>query len=102
MADNRIQIAAVATGGLVVATVVFILCSSVLSAKGMKPVATALYVFGDSTVDAGNNNFLATAAKADFAPYGVDLKGQLALGRFTNGLTFADLIGTALSLPSSL
>lgn len=57
------------------------------------PLAPALYVFGDSLLDSGNNNLLPTLAKADFPPYGRDFaKGST--GRFTNGRTVADFIGT--------
>ncbi|KAE8684232.1 GDSL esterase/lipase [Hibiscus syriacus] len=34
--------------------------------------ARAFFVFGDSLVDNGNNNFLATTARADSPPYGID------------------------------
>ena len=51
----------------------------------------AVYFFGDSAIDAGNNNYLKTSAKADKFPYGVDLNNQT--GRFTNGKTLADFIG---------
>ena len=59
------------------------------STKGLVP---ALYVFGDSTVDAGNNNNLNTVAKANNFPYGIDFN-NCSTGRFSNGKTFADLIG---------
>ena len=52
----------------------------------------ALYVFGDSSVDAGNNNNLNTVAKANKFPYGIDFN-NCSTGRFSNGKTFADLIG---------
>lgn len=52
----------------------------------------ALYVFGDSSVDAGNNNNLNTAAKANVFPYGIDFN-NCSSGRFSNGKTFADIIG---------
>lgn len=57
------------------------------------PLAPALYVFGDSLLDSGNNNFLPTIAKANFLPYGDDFS-QGSTGRFTNGRTVADFIGT--------
>ncbi|XP_061344684.1 GDSL esterase/lipase At1g71691-like [Gastrolobium bilobum] len=58
----------------------------------------ALYVFGDSTVDAGNNNNLKTPAKANMYPYGIDFpKGPT--GRFTNGKTSADILAIKLGLP---
>ncbi|KAL6953989.1 hypothetical protein U1Q18_041655 [Sarracenia purpurea var. burkii] len=55
---------------------------------------SALYVFGDSTVDAGNNNHLTNSRKADKFPYGIDFNSTpMATGRFTNGKTVADYIG---------
>jgi hypothetical protein len=33
--------------------------------------ARAFFVFGDSLVDNGNNNYLATTARADSPPYGI-------------------------------
>ncbi|XP_008230312.1 PREDICTED: GDSL esterase/lipase 7 [Prunus mume] len=62
------------------------------------PIAPALYVFGDSLFDSGNNNFLPTVCKADYLPYGVNfVKG--VTGRFTNGRTVADFIAEFLELP---
>jgi hypothetical protein len=52
----------------------------------------ALYVFGDSTVDAGNNNNLNTDAKVNRFPYGIDFN-NVSTGRFSNGKTFADILG---------
>ncbi|KAL7228019.1 hypothetical protein ACSBR1_022824 [Camellia fascicularis] len=56
----------------------------------------ALFVFGDSTVDAGNNNKIERGVTANFYPYGVDYNNQ-STGRFTNGLTAADFMGTLLT-----
>ncbi|CAI0408892.1 unnamed protein product [Linum tenue] len=60
------------------------------------------FVFGDSLVDAGNNNYLFTLAKADSPPYGVDFKpsGGRPTGRFTNGRTIPDIIGQQLGAKS--
>jgi len=57
-----------------------------------KRIVPALYVFGDSTVDVGNNNNLNTLAKANAFPYGIDFN-NCSMGRFSNGKTFVDLIG---------
>jgi len=54
--------------------------------------ARAFFVFGDSLVDNGNNNYLATTARADAPPYGVDYPTRRATGRFSNGLNIPDLI----------
>nr|XP_007153101.1 hypothetical protein PHAVU_003G006900g [Phaseolus vulgaris]ESW25095.1 hypothetical protein PHAVU_003G006900g [Phaseolus vulgaris] len=63
-----------------------------------KKIVPAFYVFGDSTVDAGNNNNLNTLAKANVFPYGIDFN-NCSTGRFTNGKTFADIIAIRLGLP---
>lgn len=53
------------------------------------------FVFGDSLVDAGNNNYLFSLAKANSPPYGIDFKpsGGQPTGRFTNGRTISDILG---------
>ena len=55
------------------------------------------FVFGDSLVDAGNNDYIFTLSKADSPPYGIDFKpsGGQPTGRFTNGRTISDIIGNA-------
>lgn len=55
------------------------------------------YIFGDSLVDNGNNNGILSLARANYQPYGVDFP-QGATGRFTNGRTFVDILGTILLL----
>lgn len=62
----------------------------------------ALFIFGDSLVDAGNNDYLVTLSKANAPPYGVDFasSGCKPTGRFTNGRTIADVIGEALGQKS--
>nr|XP_034910388.1 GDSL esterase/lipase At2g03980-like [Populus alba] len=67
------------------------------NAKNTKLVP-ALYIFGDSTVDAGNNNNLSTTARAISLPYGIDFN-HTATGRFTNGLTVPDYFARFLGLP---
>ena len=52
----------------------------------------AFFVFGDSLVDSGNNNYLVTTARADAPPYGIDHPTHRPTGRFSNGLNIPDLI----------
>lgn len=52
----------------------------------------AFFVFGDSLVDNGNNNYLHTNARADSPPYGIDYPTHRPTGRFSNGFNIADLI----------
>ncbi|GJS16755.1 GDSL esterase/lipase-like protein [Tanacetum coccineum] len=55
---------------------------------------SALFIFGDSLVDVGNNNYITTLAKANYGPIGVDFGKPT--GRFTNGRTVEDIIGESL------
>lgn len=54
--------------------------------------ARAFFVFGDSLVDNGNNNYLLTSARADSPPYGIDYPTHRPTGRFSNGFNIPDLI----------
>ncbi|KAK3157904.1 hypothetical protein QOZ80_2AG0130010 [Eleusine coracana subsp. coracana] len=69
-----------------------------MSAAAADARATALIVFGDSTVDAGNNNAVATLARSNFPPYGRDFPGGRATGRFCNGRLATDFYSEALGL----
>ncbi|XP_039067673.1 GDSL esterase/lipase At4g16230-like [Hibiscus syriacus] len=72
---------------------VILLLFDVVSAKKIP----AIFVFGDSMVDAGNNNYIKTLAKATF-PNGIDFCNSCpsGSGRFTNGRTVIDIIEQGL------
>ncbi|TVU10928.1 hypothetical protein EJB05_44483, partial [Eragrostis curvula] len=59
----------------------------------------AVIVFGDSTADTGNNNFIQTLFKGNYPPYGRDFAGGVATGRLSNGRLAADFVSEALGLP---
>uniref|UniRef100_A0A0D3D743 GDSL esterase/lipase n=1 Tax=Brassica oleracea var. oleracea TaxID=109376 RepID=A0A0D3D743_BRAOL len=56
-----------------------------------KAKVSALFAFGDSILDTGNNNHLRTQIKCN-VPYGRNFVGGKATGRFGNGRVFADII----------
>ncbi|KAH7442449.1 hypothetical protein KP509_03G089200 [Ceratopteris richardii] len=58
----------------------------------------AYFIFGDSLVDVGNNNYITTVARANNLPFGIDFPSG-PTGRFTNGRTAADILCEKLSLP---
>ncbi|CAL0308913.1 unnamed protein product [Lupinus luteus] len=58
----------------------------------------AIIVFGDSSVDAGNNNFIPTVARSNFEPYGRDFQGGKPTGRFSNGRIPTDFISEAFGI----
>ncbi|GLJ29345.1 hypothetical protein SUGI_0578740 [Cryptomeria japonica] len=67
--------------------------------KTIEPLVPALFIFGDSLADAGNNNNLTTLAKANYLPYGRDFPGRIPTGRFSNGFNAMDFLSFKLGLP---
>ncbi|RWR90328.1 Lipase_GDSL domain-containing protein [Cinnamomum micranthum f. kanehirae] len=63
-----------------------------------RELVPAMFIFGDSLIDNGNNNNLPSFAKADYYPYGIDFSGG-PTGRFSNGYTMVDEIAVLLGLP---
>ncbi|KAG9439821.1 hypothetical protein H6P81_019986 [Aristolochia fimbriata] len=62
----------------------------------------AIYVFGDSLIDVGNNNHLKLSTlKANYPHNGVDFPGKKATGRFSNGKNAADFLAEMVGLPTS-
>ncbi|CAI0556001.1 unnamed protein product [Linum tenue] len=57
-----------------------------------------MFIFGDSLVEVGNNNYLSSIAKSNYFPYGVDFN-RGPTGRFCNGKTFVDILAELLGLP---
>jgi hypothetical protein len=53
----------------------------------------AILVFGDSTVDPGNNNHISTVFKCNFPPYGREFVNHTPTGRFTDGRLSTDFVG---------
>ncbi|KAL1533883.1 GDSL esterase/lipase-like protein [Salvia divinorum] len=65
---------------------------------GGRALVAAMFVFGDSLIDNGNNNDLPSLAKANYLPYGIDFRAG-PTGRFSNGYTMVDTIAELLGLP---
>lgn len=65
------------------------------STKGYgQPLVPAMFIFGDSVVDVGNNNNLETIVKSNFPPYGRDFNSSThPTGRFCNGKLASDFTG---------
>ncbi|KAK4480190.1 hypothetical protein RD792_013252 [Penstemon davidsonii] len=68
------------------------------ASKGIEADTRAFFVFGDSLVDNGNNNYLITTARADSPPYGIDYPTHRPTGQFSNGLNIPDLISEHLGM----
>ncbi|KAF4371604.1 hypothetical protein F8388_003214 [Cannabis sativa] len=63
-------------------------------------IVPAVFVFGDSIVDVGNNNNLPTLIKSNFPPYGRDFANHKSTGRFSNGKLAIDYLVDALNFES--
>nr|GEZ11240.1 GDSL esterase/lipase At5g42170-like [Tanacetum cinerariifolium] len=63
---------------------------------------SAVFAFGDSYIDQGNNNYIVTLGKSNFPPYGKDFVGGKPTGRFSNGKTLADFFAKALGVKDYL
>ncbi|XP_078448202.1 GDSL esterase/lipase At1g71250-like [Wolffia australiana] len=86
----------------------FLFLAMVLAVPICTPISAAassvaaVFVFGDSTVDVGNNNFLTQSpAKSNFPPYGLDLPSAKATGRFSNGYVGVDYSAKRLGFNES-
>ncbi|KAJ4867977.1 GDSL esterase/lipase [Raphanus sativus] len=70
------------------------------AAAGKLDPIPGVYVFGDSLVDVGNNNYLPfSLAKSNYPRNGVDFPKKKATGRYCNGKNFADVIAEKFGLP---
>ncbi|KAG6550720.1 hypothetical protein Mapa_007817 [Marchantia paleacea] len=88
--------ARVGSGVLVLLTVAALLsgCAEA-SGKGIP----ALFVFGDSTVDTGNQNYITSVIKSNYPPYGKDFLPPGPTGRFCNGKVANDFLADFLEIP---
>lgn len=71
------------------------------SSEDGQPLITAILVFGDSTVDTGNNNYytsILSPSRADHPPYGRDFPTHKPTGRFSNGKLVPDFLAHTLDL----
>ncbi|XP_050370066.1 GDSL esterase/lipase At5g22810 [Argentina anserina] len=65
-----------------------------------QPLVPAMFIFGDSVVDVGNNNHLLTLVKSNFPPYGRDFVNHNPTGRFCNGKLASDFTAENLGFAS--
>ncbi|XP_021807802.1 GDSL esterase/lipase At4g26790 [Prunus avium] len=80
----------------------FLLTYLLLEISMVSAKVPAIIVFGDSTVDAGNNNHISTILKSDFQPYGRDFLGGQPTGRFSNGRVPTDFISEAFKIKPTI
>ncbi|KAG4202345.1 hypothetical protein ERO13_A05G332150v2 [Gossypium hirsutum] len=62
------------------------------------PKFPAIVIFGDLTVDPGNNNYIDTIFKGNIAPYGINFPGHVPTGRFSDGKLVTDFVASSLGI----
>ncbi|KAK6922533.1 GDSL lipase/esterase [Dillenia turbinata] len=68
-----------------------------------EPAVPAIFVFGDSSVDVGTNNYLPSCgATTNFIFYGIDYPHYESTGRFSNGYNIIDTVGMSLLIEREL
>ncbi|KAL7117553.1 hypothetical protein ACP275_03G078500 [Erythranthe tilingii] len=75
---------------------------TVAKVPGNNVTFPAVVFFGDSIVDAGNNNYIITLLRCNFPPYGQDFIGGKSTGRYSNGLVPSDILVEELGIKSLL
>ncbi|KAK4266049.1 hypothetical protein QN277_027023 [Acacia crassicarpa] len=87
-----------------------ILCTTSIACFSLSPSqsddsvshsASSFFIFGDSTVDSGNNNYIDTIPenRADYKPYGQNGFFEAPTGRFSDGRVIVDFIAEYANLP---
>ncbi|KAL9311878.1 GDSL esterase/lipase EXL2 [Arabidopsis thaliana] len=83
-----------------------LLCKTSTNALVKQPpneTTPAIIVFGDSIVDAGNNDdIMTTLARCNYPPYGIDFDGGIPTGRFCNGKVATDFIAEKFGIKPSI
>ncbi|KAL8129866.1 hypothetical protein V2J09_019021 [Rumex salicifolius] len=100
MAPNLSTISTTTLHFLIISTLIFTSYNT-----NAQPLFPAILVFGDSTVDTGNNNHLSPVLflnRGDHAPYGRDYPGHISTGRFSNGKLLPDFISSVLGLKETV
>ncbi|XWS09752.1 hypothetical protein CRYUN_Cryun39dG0016200 [Craigia yunnanensis] len=80
----------------------FLFVNLLLQVQKISAIVPAVIVFGDSTVDPGNNNQISTVLKSNFGPYGRDYFGGQPTGRFSNGRIATDFVSEAFGIKPAI
>jgi phospholipase/lecithinase/hemolysin len=73
-----------------------------LIAEAKNVPVPAVFFFGDSYADTGNNDYISTSIKGNFPPYGRDFIHHIPTGRISNGKLIPDYIVEGLGVKDLL
>ncbi|CAK9324664.1 unnamed protein product [Citrullus colocynthis] len=97
--NSKVQITALKKMDPIISKVLVLFFAFLLgsgNAQDSTTLVPAIITFGDSAVDVGNNNYLSTIFKANYAPYGKDFVNHQPTGRFCNGKLATDFTAQTL------
>lgn len=80
------------SGVVLIMMILVVQCSTSIGSVSAAAQVPAMFIFGDSLIDVGNNNYLSSLAKSNYYPYGCDFRAG-PTGRFSNGRTVVDMLG---------
>ncbi|XP_023888314.2 GDSL esterase/lipase At1g06990 [Quercus suber] len=83
-----------------ISIIFFIACNA--TEPKISPKFPAIFVFGDSSVDTGNNNYTITGPSGNHLPYGKDFPGHIPTGRFSNGKLAPDFLASMLGIKETV
>ncbi|XP_025012390.2 GDSL esterase/lipase At1g06990 isoform X1 [Ricinus communis] len=66
------------------------------------PKFPAIFGFGDSILDTGDNNYIRTQIKSNYRPYGQEFPNGIPTGRFSNGRLIPDMLASILGIKDTL
>ncbi|XVF05821.1 hypothetical protein REPUB_Repub05bG0206100 [Reevesia pubescens] len=85
---------------LILVQIIISICN--LTRAATLPNYASILIFGDSTVDTGNNNLINTFFKANHLPYGQNFPAGIPTGRFSNGKLIPDFIASFLGIKQTV
>ncbi|XP_022769947.1 GDSL esterase/lipase At2g30310-like [Durio zibethinus] len=93
-----------ATSNIFVIVVLLVWMTWINTCSAIKPPPKfpAIIIFGDSTVDTGNNNYISTLFKANEPPYGKNYPGHIPTGRFSDGKLVPDFVASSLGIKEAV
>ena len=83
-----------------ISIIFFIACNA--TEPKISPKFPAIFVFGDSSVDTGNNNYFRTGPRGNHLPYGKDFPGHIPTGRYSNGKLTPDFLASMLGIKETV
>ncbi|KAJ4837567.1 hypothetical protein Tsubulata_038146 [Turnera subulata] len=87
---------------LLQALIAITFCTYVTTCAITLPNISNIVIFGDSTVDSGNNNYIKSVIKSNHYPYGLNFPYHIPTGRFSDGKLIPDLVASFLNIKDSV